>query len=573
MVTRAEFVHAIRKFKRKHGGKLKEFLNTESNPETVKAFWSDPVIQAYLARPYVTFVDKHPKLHDSRTKEEHDVSDHYELKIYRYLPNEVAYRNNNIIRPEFYDSNTRNGRKLFSELLCALGTDDIEVMPPCKLNVIADKVNERFLTAQSAASTRFLISTNWQDGHASTCITIFDPETRHQLITLFMNSFRNKNFYQNIKEQFLQPQTRYFKEEKDGIEHLKNDLIRTFSIDVGSLSTMPTSFLVNQEEKAAFIINCPDEPDDETIEARKAIVDSSEIETTYCFNMLQNDRGQPSPLFSMTGVRNTPFIGASHRLQKDNDDKNCALYSLNFIQAIVEMLKQPEMADRVFKLARTVKSDPGAIKTLVQIFQEDLKAYLPCYYDIATGMPKSSKELETFHVSQRWEIGRKSLFIFHPVEQSALELEKDTKQLLNEEAAQNLINNKLRPLTENYLSYLKKLPEQAETNVNNKIQKIENLLDVLSINPHSNVRRVNDFYKQLNEWEDVIKAHRDPAWKRYIRNAVIAVGALVSGLGLVALAVYAKKDDTGTKSMKFWKSRGENVVDSLKEEEPQSKPK
>ena len=95
---------------------------------------------------------------------------------------------------------------------------------------------------------------------------------------------------------------------------------------------------------------------------------------------------------------------------------------MNFIEAMVEMLKQPKIADRIFGLARTVKSNPDAPGILVHIFQEDLKAYLPCYYDKATGAPKSRAELEAFHLKQRWEIGGKSLSILHPLEQTKEEM-------------------------------------------------------------------------------------------------------------------------------------------------------
>lgn len=87
-------------------------------------------------------------------------------------------------------------------------------------------------------------------------------------------------------------------------------------------------------------------------------------------------------------------------------------------------------------MARTVKSDSGAIKTLVRIFQEDLKAYLPCYYDVATGIPKSLAELEAFHLNQRWEIGRKSLSILHPIEQEvSVEVLSDTSSHTSEKTA------------------------------------------------------------------------------------------------------------------------------------------
>ena len=116
-----------------------------------------------------------------------------------------------------------------------------------------------------------------------------------------------------------------------------------------------------------------------------------------------------------------PFIDASHHLQIEKDDKNCALYGISFIQGIGEMLKQPTIAGSVFELARSVKSNPSATAQLVRIFQEDLKAYLPCYYD-ASGSKKSQKEIEDFHLHQRWELGRRSISVLHPIKEPMIRI-------------------------------------------------------------------------------------------------------------------------------------------------------
>jgi hypothetical protein len=113
----------------------------------------------------------------------------------------------------------------------------------------------------------------------------------------------------------------------------------------------------------------------------------------------------------------TPFIDVSHDLQEAADDRNCALYSLNFIKAISELLKSPEIVNHIVELARSSTRDPSAIEQLVHIFREDLKAYLPCYYDRDTGLPKSPEEVEAFHLSQRWELGSKSVELLHPLEE------------------------------------------------------------------------------------------------------------------------------------------------------------
>lgn len=44
--------------------------------QALKDFLNNPVIHAYLERPSVSFTNKHPDLHDSKTKEENTSSDH-----------------------------------------------------------------------------------------------------------------------------------------------------------------------------------------------------------------------------------------------------------------------------------------------------------------------------------------------------------------------------------------------------------------------------------------------------------------------------------------------------------------
>ena len=104
-ITRAAFVQAVRDFKARHQGKLKDLLNEALHPEAVRAFFSDPVIHAYLARPSIVFIDKHPQLSDS-TEKGIDSADHYELKVYKYLPEIMPYRDTTITTSNFYTRGT-----------------------------------------------------------------------------------------------------------------------------------------------------------------------------------------------------------------------------------------------------------------------------------------------------------------------------------------------------------------------------------------------------------------------------------------------------------------------------------
>lgn len=110
----------------------------------------------------------------------------------------------------------------------------------------------------------------------------------------------------------------------------------------------------------------------------------------------------------------TPFIDVSHNLQLGNDDMNCALYSLNFIKGLTEMLKNREIADKAYALASNIKTSLSAEEELRIIFQETLKEYIPEYYD-PHGTKKSPKALQEFHLQQRWDLGTLSLETFFPI--------------------------------------------------------------------------------------------------------------------------------------------------------------
>ena len=282
MITRTEFVQAIRDFKRKHGGKLKDLLNPETNPETVKVFWANPIIHAYLARPAITFVDKHPQLYDSKTKNEHETTDHYELKLYKYLPDEVFYRKSHITSSKFYTSGTVGDDRhydVFEKLLKSFseGLPDINVMRPSE---DASAGATMFLDHDGALFPRFHLHANWKGNHASTLLTILDPLTGMALIIFFMNSWQAEGYYEFIKEPFLQRNSI-----RVGLDQttatIKNYLHKTFSVNVDSdlLANQPATLLINKDKRAVFTINYP-------INEYAAIEKLPDIETRLKFLLL-----------------------------------------------------------------------------------------------------------------------------------------------------------------------------------------------------------------------------------------------------------------------------------------------
>ncbi|MBA3602623.1 MAG: hypothetical protein H0W50_03065 [Parachlamydiaceae bacterium] len=119
--------------------------------------------------------------------------------------------------------------------------------------------------------------------------------------------------------------------------------------------------------------------------------------------------------YILTGTRPVPFIDAPHKLQTHKEDENCAIYSYNFLQGAINMLESRDVAERIYRLAMQIDSNKGNNteregnqKAMAKIFQEELKQYLPEYFD-ANGAQKSDSEIKQHHLHQRWNFGNQGM--------------------------------------------------------------------------------------------------------------------------------------------------------------------
>jgi len=398
-VTRADFVSAVREFKQKHHGKLKELLNIKLHPNLVQEFFKHPVINAYLVRPHVTFVENHPHLLDSKTKDDHDGSDHYELKVYQYLPDVILYRNNDITTPKFYSSSTsRSGYKLFNNLYQQLAS----MVPGLKIHSPNDPCSisatlfiDLMSLEKDEKAPKFIISPNWKDGHATTIFSVIEPETKKILVSLFLNT-------QNSPTEFNFTQERFIMEDSIDHEFDRKFAERAFpEIQKFQPSDKEKRILINESSNAALAFNYGTidlySPEFEALRARQDIEAIYQIGDHWVM-------GRRIPRQS--------FIDVSHQLQTDLDDFNCVLYGLNFIYGIVNLLNEPGMAEKITGLSREIANvpDESARDQLVEIFREQLKTHLPYYYD-KTGQICSEQEIRNFHINERWELGTESVHL------------------------------------------------------------------------------------------------------------------------------------------------------------------
>ena len=49
MISRTDFIQAVKNFRKRYHAKLNNLLNTEDYPETTRSFLTDPIIHAYLS--------------------------------------------------------------------------------------------------------------------------------------------------------------------------------------------------------------------------------------------------------------------------------------------------------------------------------------------------------------------------------------------------------------------------------------------------------------------------------------------------------------------------------------------
>lgn len=423
MITRDDFIRAIKLFEKKHGP-LEQCLSKNPPEATVRALLENPIIHGYLARDVtkVQFADTHPLLTDSDNPEENDRTDHHELRIYKLLPNVVAYREGSINTAEFYKEGTnKGGDKLFKEEMELLNKQHthINAGDPRDIYRIATYIRGydfAGLTHISPQQTAvFLLSPNWKDSHASTIVSIIDPVTQRVLLSLFLNSAQNDTCYEYSKPRFLGQEnwsTRTMPHHKSSLfDYVKR--IFPEAMNDSKFSSKPPTLVMNSTENAALLVNYTD--DDYDSEQYLAFIKQYKNHTIFHVKDGEMD---------IRYRRQIPFLDVSHHLQTEEDDMNCALYGLNFIQAITTLLTQPAIAAQVIEHARTIyqqgEGAPLAIDAenkLKTIFKEQLKAYLPAYYSSENGEKRVPTALREFHLKQRWILGQHSLDYFYPIKE------------------------------------------------------------------------------------------------------------------------------------------------------------
>jgi hypothetical protein len=414
---RDDFIREIKKFKLRYGS-VGKALSTAS-----QELLTNSLIHDYLARDAnsVEFNDNHPKLENN--KEDKENSDYYEIKIYKSLTFFSHYYRHNIDNEKYYLAGSacqnfinQQSMKLNTYYekfgICISSVVDIYNVRHV-INALSyghySKELRNHLSQKSIKneSMRFILFPNWKDSHATVMIAIFDPANKKILATVLINSNQCQYYTESTLARFNFKDYYFYR-----IDSKSKKMICGFiESNLNNDPLTPSLCIRDDSNKIAYLLN-------EKYE-HLAKLDELGREGIDLKLSINNGIDLTSYLYIDSSV---PIIDASHCLQTQKEDENCSLYGLNFINAILSMLRDKEIAEHVYQLAQefSLQNNDAELK-LKNIFGHELKRFLPCYYSDMT--EKSYGEIKEHHMRQRWEIGSKALATYFPVENPLIKQE------------------------------------------------------------------------------------------------------------------------------------------------------
>jgi hypothetical protein len=143
------------------------------------------------------------------------------------------------------------------------------------------------------------------------------------------------------------------------------------------------------------------------------------------------------------------------------------------------------------------------------------------------------------------------------MEQSILEKEQLQKKLetiqspMEKEAAAKV--HALLNLSRAYLTHLESRVDTSDL-WKTKKTAVENMINILTNNENLPTEQLSQFNKQLHNTQEKLKAHRDPAWRRFFRDCIRIVAIAISGVGFYRMI-------TGQSPHFFKPSHGEQFVE------------
>ena len=466
--TKEEFIAAVRAFEKEHKIPLRDILKGRAwsgqldtrgcqekedpiSPENCslrQAFFTNPTIYKYLTRPAssILFLENRPALYSN--SERQDQNDYLECLIYelasppyRFLPlrgnvlSDTFYLSG-ISYPLLYDlfPTAQNAQycvyphlipvnSFADELVIAPQISDC--IPPSDQSVI--RVGHLY---QKARYVLFPLVTN-DRSHATIVMSIFQDHSHQHLVSIFLNSWdptRPHSLSERISSLFNKRKSyhRTYEELRRALEEGKrfyNDIaVPLFSEEENEAlcsavkKKLPNDslYFLDETTRSGYLFSDEDIlPLKEDLELPLAVVmkafEQQKIDTFYG---VLHRHGHKYYRMEMR-PRSIELLDASHHLQLDSKDENCVIYRLDFIAAMLKVLDDSSRSEHIYRLAETIGGEAShdakasAKREMRMIFQEDLKQFLPQYYN-PSGYPKSETEIKDYHLRRRWDLGNLS---------------------------------------------------------------------------------------------------------------------------------------------------------------------
>ena len=193
--------------------------------------------------------------------------------------------------------------------------------------------------------------------------------------------------------------------------HATENPFANFGSDRNNLAERALLLEQNQQHKVNFVISANFKDNHATVIFTILDDNQKPILSSLMNSWINNDDSYHSysqHRFDMTTTRSfdahypkIPFLETSYNLQTSSEDKNCVLYSLNNIEAMINLFEDQEMLDVLVMLAQFELYD--AFQT---VFLEGIERNSPQYFNCdAECIGKTPEELAHYHVREKWDIG------------------------------------------------------------------------------------------------------------------------------------------------------------------------
>lgn len=383
------FVHFMEQF-------TKRYQITRGIREHSLTLFANTAVQNYLFRnsSEVSFCKSRPVLNDN-------LASFFENEIYQNSPFSIPFRRETS-RAELEESMNQ----LLNESAAENPNPDISLqfLPDtyrirqmiCDFENPGYHFSDVMVQSKITEHSKFVITA----GYSSTFVHILDTRNQKTLATLFIPSLSTPPYFRAISDNYNLK--RYFTSTLSQTRYQQTMIMLQEKFQIDASKALET-VIDDKENRMRYVINCRMIPDTDPTQFNKIILIRESIGT-----LIENSK--------------ITLLDASHSLFRSQSQEIQCLYGCNFAIAVRNMLSDKQIAEQVMQLAANLETDLSAARTLTDLFKEDLKRYLTCYYSVKQvdnsgwiaffkrtpswiAEEKTAQEVELFHNRQLWNLG------------------------------------------------------------------------------------------------------------------------------------------------------------------------